>query len=105
MDLLKAFDKAMLDIYQRAKSEANYNASVFLQMLHKHRGVATARMLINSSKPSDGYTNLYSRGRLDLTVEALVVENSRWHPLFSEEELAIARKRLADYRYKPRTAV
>jgi hypothetical protein len=95
----KQFDAAMLGIYQRAKSEVNYNATLFLRMLDERRGLATAQHLINSDQPSEGYTRLYEKGRLDLTVEALVVEDQRWHCLFSEDELARARKRLISYGY------
>ncbi|EDL49719.1 hypothetical protein [Erythrobacter sp. SD-21] len=95
------FDQAMMDVYRRAKDEAGYNATVFLQMLMKKRGIETAKTLINSSAASDGYTALYMRGRLDLTVEALVIEDERWHSLFTTEELTRARKRLKDYRYEP----
>jgi hypothetical protein len=97
------FDQAMFDVYRRAKDEAGYNAAIFLQMLSDQRGVRTAKTLINSAKPSDGYTALYMRGRLDLTVEALVIEDERWHALFTAEELARSRKRLRDYRYEPRS--
>lgn len=97
--LLKQFDTAMFDIYKRAKTEANYNATVFIRMLTDQGGLATAKYLINAAKPSDGYTNLYELGRLDLTVEAMVVQTPKWHPLFLEEELERARKRLIDYRY------
>lgn len=93
------FDQAMFRIYETAKSEAGYTASVFLGMLGRQGGVLTAKQLINGTKPSDGYTALYERGRLDLTVEALVVENKKWHSLFSAEELARAKKRLQDYGY------
>jgi hypothetical protein len=55
--------------------------------------------LINQPKPSDGYTHLYERGRLDLTVEAMIVEDRQWHPLFQAEEVARAEKRLRDYGY------
>jgi|ERR1700722_7719802 hypothetical protein len=96
------FDEAMFEIYRRAKAEAEYNAAIFLRMVSERGGLATARYLINSPKPSDGYTHLYERGRLDLTVEAMVVENGRWHELFTSEELAKARTRLAQYGYKPR---
>ena len=41
------------------------------------------------------------RGRLDLTVEALIYDNTEWHPLFTEEELEIVRKRLIEYEYPP----
>lgn len=100
-DLVKQFDEAMLTIYRRAKSEAKYNATIFFRMLSERGGLETAKYLINSSQPSDGYTHLYERGRLDLTVEALVVEESRWHSLFNADEIARAEKRLADYHYRP----
>jgi len=96
------FEQAMFDIYRRAKAEAKYNASIFLQMVTTRGGFDTARYLINQPKPSDGYTHLYERGRLDLTVEALVVENRHWHPLFQPEEIERAQKRLIDYGYLPR---
>jgi hypothetical protein len=99
MALLEQFDEAMLSIYRRAKTEANYNASIFFAMLLRKGGLATAKYLINARQPSDGYTHLYERGRLDLTVEAMIVEQKRWHPLFTEEELSKARKRLDDYGY------
>jgi hypothetical protein len=97
------FDQIMFDVYRRAKDEAAYNATIFLQMLTDKGGLRTAKTLINSNKPSDGYTALYMRGRLDLTVEAVVTEDSRWHHLFTDEELDRARKRLREYRYEPRT--
>lgn len=98
-DLEKKFGLAMLDIYQRAKSEANYPANLFFGMLSDRGGLATAQYLINQDKPSDGYTNLYQRGRLDLTVEAVIFDNPVWHPLFTEEEMAKVKKRLNQYEY------
>lgn len=98
-DLEAAFDRAMMDIYVRAKSEANYTASIFHRMLCKRGGLATAKQLINERTPSEGYTALWERGRLDLTVEAVVTDNERWHQLFESEELERARKRLRDYGY------
>jgi hypothetical protein len=101
--LSKQFDGAMFEIYRRAKSEAGYNATVFLQMLSGRGGLDTAKYLINSLKESDGYAALYLRNRLDLTVEAMVAENARWHELFTSEELAKARARLRKYGYKAST--
>jgi hypothetical protein len=97
--LLGSFDDAMLEIYQRASSEAKYNASRFLQMLHEHRGLETARILLHSPNVSEGYTALWRKGRLDLTVEALIWNNPKWHPLFSQEELSICKERLDNYGY------
>jgi hypothetical protein len=101
---MQAFDEAMFNVYRLAKEEAGYNATIFLGMLHDRGGLATAKALINAPKPSDGYTALYERGRLDLTVEAVVVENSVWHSLFTKDELDKSRKRLLAYGYVPRMA-
>lgn len=99
VDLKAQFDQAMLTVYQRARDEAHYNAVIFLQMLTDKGGQLTAKTLINASKPSDGYTALWERGRLDLTVEAVVVENAHWHSLFTPEEIERARRRLSEYGY------
>jgi hypothetical protein len=104
MDLAKEFDAAMFDIYRRAKDEAGYTASIFINMVHDRGSLSTAKYLINAAKPSDGYTQLYERGHLNLTVEAVVVENSRWHALFTQDEIGKARKRLLDYGYRPKDA-
>jgi len=95
----RQFDAAMFDIYRRAKSEAGYNARIFVGMIADRGGLSTAKYLINSPQPSNGYTHLYERGRLDLTVEAMVVENPKWHELFTTEELTRALDRLKKYGY------
>jgi hypothetical protein len=80
-----------ISIYHRAKSETGYRAMIFLDMVLTRGGLPPAKYLIDTSKPSEGYTHLYERGRLDLTVEALIVDNPRWHTLFTKEELEKAR--------------
>src|SRR3954454_7247312 len=102
--LEKKFNAAMHDIYKRAKLEAHYNATIFLRMLYERGGLGTARYLISTERPSDGYTALHQRQRLDLTVEAVIVENEEWHALFTPEELGKAKRRLADYEYQPKQA-
>jgi hypothetical protein len=97
--LAEEFNEAMHGIYRRALSEAGYKASIFLNMLFEHGGVETARRLIHSPTISDGYTALWERKRLDLTVEALISDNEKWQPLFSSEELAMCRRRLRQYEY------
>ena len=81
----------MHNIYETAVREAKYTPHEFHRMLIERGGLATARDLINRSKPSDGYTNLYIHGFLRLTVEAVIFDDLRWHPLFSQEELEICR--------------
>lgn len=98
-NLINEFEQAMHNIYYRALSEAGYKASIFQNMLFAHGGLETARRLILSPKISDGYTALWERKRLDLTVEAVIHDNEKWHKLFSAEELAICTKRLSQYEY------
>jgi hypothetical protein len=88
----------MLDVYQRAKTEAGYNASRFLSMVTEQGGYEAARTLLHAQNVSEGYTALWERKRLDLTVEAVILK-SEWRDLFSEVERDIARRRLAEYGY------
>ena len=94
------FHHAMEEIYQRAKGEAGYNATAFRRMVAEHGGVETARRLISASQVSDGYTALWERKRLGLTMEAMLIGRSEFRPLFTEAELQICRKRLKDYGYE-----
>jgi len=100
-ELETGFDDAMMRVYRRARNECDYNATRFLHMLHEHRGLETARILLHASNVSEGYVALWERKRLDLTVEALILAEE-WHPLFSEQEREIARNRLAEYGYAPK---
>jgi hypothetical protein len=93
-----AFERAMKDVYIRAKKEANYTATYFLTMLSSYGGLETARRLLASSEVSSGFAALYERGRLDLTVEALVVK-PKFADLFTDEEVDTARRRLEQLGY------
>jgi len=98
-ELYAHFELAMRDIYKRARLEVHYNATRYLQMLDQNGGLETAHILINSPTVSDGYTALWERGRLDLTVEALIWDNPEYQELFTDDELKIIKKRLVDYKY------
>jgi hypothetical protein len=95
-----AFHDAMIEIYERAKKECRYNASRFVQMVVDRGALQTARYLLHAQGLSDGFTALWECNRLDLTVEAYVLK-PEWRGLFTEEELAIARKRLSELGYTP----
>jgi hypothetical protein len=92
------FNEAMLNIYRRAKSEANYEARIFLRMVVETGGLETARYLLHALKVSEGYTALWERSRLDLTVEAVILA-PEWRSLFTGEERRIAVDRLRAYGY------
>lgn len=94
--LERRFHVAMARIYTRAKSEARYNATRYLQMVSEMGGLATAKQLLHASGVSDGFTHLWERRRLDLSVEALIL-NAEWEQLFTSDERRIARERLDSY--------
>jgi hypothetical protein len=95
-DVTRDFGTAMQEIYRRAKLEEGYNASRFLVMLHEHGAVESARRLIGSPNPSEGFTTLVLKKRWDLTVEMHVLD-PRFNALFSDDEREACRERLLAY--------
>jgi hypothetical protein len=98
-DLDQRFHAAMLDIYRRAKVEAGYNASRFLQLVEARGGVAAARQLL-TGPPSEGFAKLWEKGRLDLSVEAHIL-HPEFAELFTAEEQRAARERLRAFGADP----
>jgi hypothetical protein len=97
-EIERRFHEQMVNIYERAKAECNYNATRFLQMVTELGGLGAAKALLHAPGLSDGFTALWECGCLGLTMEALVLRLP-WSDLFTEEELAVARKRLTDLGY------
>ena len=93
------FHRAMLNIYDAA-AKLGYRPTRFLQMVHELGGVAAARRLLSTPEAPSGLTELWKRGRLDISMEALVVQE-RWKPLFTDEKRQAARERLTAYGYEP----
>lgn len=98
-ELERRFHQEMINIYRRAKTECDYNATRFLQMVTELGGLQAAKALLHAPGLSDGFTALWERGRLDLTMEALILQAS-WNGLFLAEELTVAKKRLQDLGYQ-----
>ena len=94
-----AFHLQMVEVYERAKSECNYNAVRFHQMVQQNGGLATAKKLLASNHYPEGLTRLWELKRLDISLEALVLKEP-WCGLFTTEELAVARKRLKELGYQ-----
>ncbi len=98
-DLEAPFHKEMQRIYTEA-STFGYYPTRFLVMLTERGGVTTAKSLLNSSTISEGFTRLWIEGRLDLSVEAVVL-HPQWRTLFTADELATAQIRLDGVNYMP----
>lgn len=96
MTLEQQFDKAMMDTYKTTVQETKYHPYAFHELLVKNRGVKTAQILVMQDQPTEGFTKLYFLGRLDLTVEYLMLQN-QFQSLFTTAELTEARDRLFEY--------
>ena len=101
MTLEKEFTAFLLDLANRIKEETEdeYDPTLFRRMVANDGGLVAAQMLIHKGQVSDGYTKLWELGRLDLTLEAQILKNKKYYPLFTEEELETCKNRLKDYEY------
>ena len=70
--------------------------TVFLSLLGEYGAVEATRRLVHAGRPSDTFVDLMLRGRLDLTVEWLIVKEREWDLLFTAEDRAAAQTRLTD---------
>ncbi|RVW05987.1 GmrSD restriction endonuclease domain-containing protein [Rhodococcus spongiicola] len=84
--------------YNRARREAGYTSPQLRSMLAELGPLATARKLLSSPTVSDGFADLWERNRLDLTVEAKVLD-PRFISVFTEDEIGVARRRLEQFGY------
>ena len=93
-DLEARFEREMIEkVYRTAGRETGYWAGYFLRSVKRHGGVGAARRLLERGGVSKGLAKLASMKRLDLAMETLVLD-AGYQPLFTEEERAIAARRL-----------
>jgi len=76
----------------------NYVPTYFLRMLDKYGGLGTAKRLLVKNDRQTRLFKLYELGLLDESMEAVVLQE-RFRPLFTDEELAEARRRLEELGY------
>ena len=70
-----------------------YWATYFLRAVRNHGGLPYAHQLLRMDGTTDGFARLTAEGRLDLTMEALILR-PEYRGLFSEGELQVAASRL-----------
>lgn len=76
-----------------------YTPSYLIQMLNNNSAVNVARQLITKDTGTSGFIKLWEKKRLDLTIEALVIQE-KYKELFTKEEIEISCNRLKEYGYK-----
>lgn len=88
------FHCAMVAIYETQK-DYGYYATYFKQMLDRYGGVQAAKRLLAKQEIQQGLMTLWNLGHLANSVEAHVVQD-KYRPLFTEEEIGEARRRLEE---------
>lgn len=90
--LREAFHLEMLRLYDEWRA-IGYVANRYRQLVRGRGGYAAARHLLGRKGLSAGFERLRVKGKLSLTVEALVLQEP-WRQLFTPGELDAARGRL-----------
>ena len=103
-DLEARFEQDMVDkVYRAAGRETGYWAGYFLKSVKRYGGVGAARRSLERGGVPAGLARLAQLGRLDLAMEKLVLDPA-YQPLFTDEERALAARRLEDARAAPAPA-
>ncbi len=94
-------DQLRSDLFDACKEciELGYHPSLFLKMMVSDKDVVrVARKLVMREEPTDGFTRLWEMKRLDLSVEAHVIQE-KYKSLFTEDEIQFCKDRLEEYEY------
>lgn len=91
------FHDEMRQLYDRS-AKYKYYPKEFRKMVAETGGLPTAQKLLATAEPSPGFADLIMIGHLELSMEALVLQKEFW-PLFTQQELDTAWKRLGDVGY------
>ena len=76
--------------------------TIFLRMIAEHGAMSATKRLIHAREPSATFTDLIIQSKpLDLTVEATIIAESEWNPLFNDSDRAAAKKRLIKHGWSP----
>ena len=68
-------------------------------MLADYKGRETAKRLFAKTEPQTGLFELWELGLLDESMEAVIWDNPRFHPLFTSDEIGEAHRRLEELKY------
>lgn len=96
LDLETQFHHAMISVADYAY-EHKFGIR-FRQMIEAHGAVDTARRLLATREIQTGLMRLWEIESLNISMEALVVQE-RFRTLFTETEIAEARRRLGELGY------
>ena len=98
LQLEKQLKQEFLRVSCICKDEYQLSPTRFLQILENRGPVNTAIVLVKDSTYHKAFVKLWEFGRLDLTVEAIILRDP-YNQLFSQELLNMAKCKLIDLGY------
>ena len=93
MTLKKEFEQAMVEAVKESRKHGYYPKR-FEEKMEQKGAVAYAKELVGTGELQDGLLRLERMKRLDLSVEHLVANETKFARLFSDEEREAAEWRL-----------
>ena len=84
------------EIERNVREVLGARRTLFLAMIGEYGAVDATRRLLHADQPSDTFVELIVHGRLDLSVEWVVVNERKWDPLFTDGDREAARIRLGE---------
>ena len=90
------FAAALDAAWEAWRSEAGYTWKRYKPMVRRYGAVGTVKRQVVKPDASPGFLKLLAAGRLDLTMEALILK-SDFAPLFTYHKRDAARERLRRY--------
>ena len=98
-DAEKRLHRVMIDATKECK-RLGYHPNFLVQMIQESGPLRACQRILAKPDLSEGFGKLWEFHRLDLTIEAIVLQEE-FAGLFTEQEREIARQRLAENGYFP----
>lgn len=86
MTLQEQFQATLLATCQQALNEVGCPMTRLMQTITKRGGVATVQEILRRGRLSDGFDTLEKAGRLELSLEAVVIKKE-FGQLFTDDEV------------------
>lgn len=98
MSLENTFEKELIKNCEIAEKEYGCVQKRLLLNIEKFGGVRTVQEILRKGRVSDGFDKLQKANRLDLTMEAVIID-SKYNNLFTDEEVNACHELLCEYGY------
>lgn len=95
--LTQDFEVRCVEIAEDVEAVLRRPVPRFRGLLSRRGAIGATTYLIRAPTPSDTFTDLWAAGHLEHTVEAVILLEPKWNPLFTDDDRRAARERLRDY--------